>query len=63
MQAGVFLFGLIILIVGIIYLLPIMGMNIIPFSLPTFGIDPMMLGGGLAILGFIIMIIGAKIGY
>ena len=63
MNAGVFLFGLIILIVGIVYLLPILGMNLIPISLPTFGIDPMMLGGGLAGLGFILLIIGAKIGY
>ena len=60
MQAGVLLLGLIILINGVVYLLPIMGMNIIPFSLPTFGIDPMMLGGGLAGLGFILLIAGIK---
>ena len=58
MNAAVFFIGLIILVVGVLYLLPIMGMNLIPFVLPSFGIDPLMLGGGLAVLGFIILAIG-----
>ncbi len=60
MNGGVFFIGLIILIVGLLYLLPIFGMNLIPIALPSFGIDPMMLGGGLALLGFILLIAGAK---
>ena len=63
MNAAVFFIGLILLVVGLIYLLPIFGMNFIPISLPTFGIDPMMLGGGLAGIGFILLIAGIKIGY
>ena len=60
MNVGVFFIGLIILIVGIIYLLPVLGMYLIPISLPSFGIDPMMLGGGLTGLGLILLIAGVK---
>ena len=55
-----FLLGLILLGVGVLYILPIFGMNLIPFELPSFGIDPLYLGGGLAGIGFILLIAGAK---
>ena len=60
MNFGVFLLGLILLGVGIIYLAPRFGMNLIPITLPNFGIEPLYIGGGLAGIGFILLIAGAK---
>jgi len=59
MKFGIFLFGLILLVIGALYLLPIFGISII--ELPNFGIEPLYIGSGLAGLGIILMIAGIKI--
>ncbi len=60
MNGIIFIIGLLLLAIGALYLLPIFGMNLIPFALPTFGQNPMFLGGGIAGFGFILLIAGIK---
>ncbi len=59
MRAGIFLLGLIIFVIGLIYLAPMVGFAL-PISLPNFGINNLYLGGGLALFGIILLIAGAK---
>ncbi len=59
MRAGIFLIGLIIFIVGLVYLAPIVGFTL-PFMLPSFGINNLYLGGGLALFGILLLIAGIK---
>ncbi len=59
-NATVILIGLLLMIVGALYLLPMFGIELLPITLPTFGIETLYLGGGLLGLGLILLIIGIK---
>jgi len=57
------LIGLILMGVGALYFLPMMGMDMLPFTLPSFGIIVMGIPGvgvGLLVVGLILLIVGIK---